>query len=364
MIFLQRLSLFQFKNYGRRSFEFPARITGIHGRNGAGKTNLLDAIYYLCFTRSYFTRSEQYNVQQGQSGFRIEGTFLLLDQPEEAVCILRENGRKEFSINGQPYERFSQHIGRYPCVVIAPDDSVLITGGSEERRKFIDSILCQLDPAYLQHLIRYQKILQQRNSLLKGFAETGTKNEELLTVLDDQLAEQGQPVFEKRKEFMLAFLPRVKSEYLEIAMQPEPLNLFYESELMNSTMLELLRAQRSRDYMLCRTQSGIHRDDLVIQLGEQEFKSIASQGQRKSLLFALKIAELKVLEEEKKFPPLLLLDDVFEKLDEDRILNLLKKVCLENQGQVFITDTSEERLREKLTQLDTEFHMTGISIPG
>ncbi len=357
MLQLQDITLVQFKNYSNRTFEFSTRITGICGRNGAGKTNLLDAVYYLCFTKSYFSRAEQYNVQQGSTGFRIEGNFILNDEAEKAVCVLREPGKKEFSVNDRPYDKFSRHIGRYPCVVIAPDDAILVTGSSEERRKFIDSILSQLDPDYLQHLISYMKVLQQRNALLKKFAETGQRDHSLLDVFDSQLITHGVPVFEKRKAFMFAFLPLVKKKYQEISRQTEDLNLFYDSELHNAGFEELLVAQRQRDFVLLRTGSGIHRDELSIYLGDQDFKSIASQGQRKSLLFALKLAEMKMLGEKKHFPPLLLLDDVFEKLDEDRIGNLLKKVCVENEGQVFITDTHEERLREHLEALQLTFNI-------
>jgi DNA replication and repair protein RecF len=360
MLKVTRLSLLQFKNYSNRSFEFSVRITGICGRNGAGKTNLLDAVYYLCFTKSYFSRSEQYNVQQGFSGFRLEGEFELFGQAEKAVCILRETGKKEFIVNEQAYSKFSQHIGRYPCVVIAPDDSILITGGSEERRKFIDSVISQLDPDYLQHLIRYNRILQQRNSLLRTFAEGAARDPELLDVLDRQLAEQGTPVFEKRKEFILSFLPMVKKEYQEISMQVEPLTLIYESQLLGSSFEELLASQRHRDLTLVRSTCGIHRDELSIRLGEQDFRSIASQGQRKSLLFALKLAELKVLQSKKHFPPILLLDDVFEKLDEERVMNLLRKVCEENEGQVLITDTHEDRLVKHLEDVGAEFEIIRI----
>ena len=360
MLKVTRLSLLQFKNYSNRSFEFNGRITGICGRNGAGKTNLLDAIYYLCFTKSYFSRSEQYNVQQGTSGFRLEGDFSVFEQPEKAVCILRETGKKDFFINEQAYSKFSKHIGRYPCVVIAPDDAVLITGGSEERRKFIDSVISQLDPVYLEHLIRYTKILQQRNSLLRSFAEGGERDPELLDVLDRQLVDEGTPVFEKRKEFILSFLPMVKKEYQEISMQVEPLTLIYESQLLGSSFEELLASQRHRDLALVRTTCGIHRDELSLRLGEQDFKSIASQGQRKSLLFALKLAEIKVIQAIKHFPPLLLLDDVFEKLDEGRVINLLKKVCVENEGQVFITDTHEERLVKHLEDAGAAFEIIKI----
>lgn len=357
MLRLQYISLTQFKNYNNRSFDFTERIIGICGKNGVGKTNLLDAIHYLCFTKSYFTRLDAVNVQQGQTGFRLEGRFQLWDKPENTVCILRETGRKEFLVNETVYEKFSRHIGHYPCVIIAPDDAQLITGGSEERRRFLDALLSQLDADYLQHLITYNKILIQRNSLLRAFAEMDNKDPALLDVLDEQLMKPGAYIFNKRKEFLVSFLPVVKHVYNDIARKPEDVTLFYESELLQSTFAELLGATRQKDCLVQRTTAGIHRDDLEINLDKQLFRNIASQGQRKSLLFALKLAEMEVLKKEKGFAPLLLLDDVFEKLDEDRIANLLQKVCVENEGQVFITDTNEKRLRSHLSELNVAFEI-------
>ncbi len=371
MLRLSQISVFQFKNYQNRSFAFRERVVGIYGNNGVGKTNLLDAIHYLCFTKSYFTRQDSNNVKQGCNGFRVEGQGELNGKPEKAVCILRETGRKEFSVNDEAYEKFSRHIGRYPCVVIAPDDAELITGDSRERRTFLDELLSQLDADYLQDLITYTRVLQQRNSLLKRFAETNTRDEALLDVLDEQLLKPGEQIFAKRRDFLLRFLPAVKQFYLEIARQPgdsesiktvpqEPVQLVYDSELLTGSFRELLKVSRQRDLFSQRTNTGIHRDDLEIQLGTQPFKTIASQGQRKSLLFALKLAEMDSLRKEKGFPPLLLLDDVFEKLDEERIGNLLHKVCVENEGQVFITDTHEVRLKEHLERLGVGFQLIGL----
>lgn len=355
MLSLQSISLYQFKNYTNQSFSFPKRITGICGKNGIGKTNLLDAIYYLCFTKSYFTRLDSGNVQQGKAGFRIEGDFSLWDKPEKAVCILRENNRKEFSLNGETYDKFSKHIGHYPCVIIAPDDAILITGGSEERRKFLDSLLSQLDAVYLQHLIAYTKLLQQRNALLKSFAEKNEKDFSLLDVLDQQLVIPANYIFNKRKTFLVSFLPAVNHLYHEIARQDEDILLVYESQLLTASCEELLKASRQKDCLAVRTTCGIHRDEIDISLGNQPFRNIASQGQRKSLLFALKLAEMEILKKEKNFSPLLLLDDVFEKLDEERIANLLEKVCMQNEGQVFITDTNEERLKNHLEKIGADF---------
>lgn len=356
-LFVQSISAFQFKNYYQQEFQFTENIVGICGRNGVGKTNLLDAIHYLCFTKSYFTR-ESLVTQHGQLGFRIEGHLRVHDKEEKAVCILRETGKKEFSVEGELYTKFSKHIGRYPCVVIAPDDVQLIIGNSDARRKFIDTLLSQLDNTYLQSLINYTKILQQRNSFLRNYNE-GFAHRDLsvLDVLDGQLSKEGNAIFEKRRDFLLGFLPVVKKLYNEISQQYEAINLFYETELQTSSLEELLKVNRNKDLLVQRTSAGIHRDDLLFNLGGQPFKSIASQGQRKSLLFALKLAEMEALKEEKKRSPLLLLDDVFEKLDDERINNLLLQVTSENEGQIFITDTNCQRLKEQLEKLKRPFQM-------
>src|SRR5437762_3299708 len=222
MLRLNSISLVQFKNYRNRSMQFTERIVGISGPNGVGKTNLLDAIHYLCFTKSYFTRIDAQNILKGHEGFRLAGEFRTWDKSEQAVCILRETGKKEFSVNDRSYEKLSQHIGHYPCVIIAPDDIQIITGGSEERRRFVDTLLSQLDAGYLQLLIIYNKVLQQRNSLLRSLAETGVRagrtgysdtNLSVLTVLDEQLVKPGEKIFERRKRFLVSFLPLVKQMY-------------------------------------------------------------------------------------------------------------------------------------------------------
>lgn len=348
---LESISIFQFKNYFHQEFHFSERIVGICGRNGVGKTNLLDAIHYLCFTKSYFSRQDQMNILQGHEGFRLEGCFDLNGKNEKAVCILRETGKKEFSVNDNLYTKFSKHIGRYPCVIIAPDDIQLIIGSSEERRKFIDTLLSQLDHEYLQSLINYTKILQQRNSFLRSFNEGFGRDLSVLDILDEQLSKEGNFIFGRRREFLVKFLPIVKQLYNDISQKYENISLVYESEMHHISLDELLKQNRQKDLIVQRTSGGIHRDDLLFQLGAQPFKTIASQGQRKSLLFALKLAEMEIIKEEKKLSPVLLLDDVFEKLDEERIGNLLMRVCSDKETQIFITDTSCSRLRQQLEKL-------------
>ena len=351
MLRIKDITLIQFKNYPEASFRFQERIIGICGNNGVGKTNLLDALYYLCFTKSYFTRSDQLSVHKGAAGFRIEAHLEKEGSATEIVCILRETGKKEFLADGEAYEKLSRHIGRFPCVIIAPDDIQIITGGSEERRRFLDALLSQLDPVYLQNLIDYNKILQQRNGFLKSLTERKLSDRSLLDVYDAQLIRPGAWLFDRRHRFLQDFLPLAGRFYTLIAGSEEPVSLGYESQLLFSSFGDLLRQSLERDIYLQRTGSGIHKDDIGISYAGQPFKSIASQGQRKSLLFALKLAEYETLKKEKGFPPLLLLDDVFEKLDEGRMHNLLDRVCMQDEGQIFITDTHAGRIRQQLDRL-------------
>jgi DNA replication and repair protein RecF len=360
LLLLNNISLTQFKNYQLQQYPFTERIVGICGSNGVGKTNLLDAIYYCCFTKSYFTRSDSQNILHGESGFRIEAHFTVQGEPLKVVCVLRETGRKEFSVNDDPYEKFATHIGKLPCVIIAPDDVQIITGGSEERRRLLDALLCQLDATYLQQLMDYNKVLQQRNGFLKSMAEKRITDFKLLDVYDEQLAHYGDYVSRKRNEFLLDFLPLVTKFYNQIAGLTEPLALTYESQLHNSSFPQLLHRLRQKDVLLQRTTGGIHRDDINTQLNNQPFKTLASQGQRKSLLFAMKLAEFETLKQTKQFPPLLLLDDVFEKLDAGRMHNLLDYVCVQNAGQVFITDTHPERIKQHFDTLEVPFQLINL----
>lgn len=360
MLRIQEISLVQFKNYEQASFRFHQRIVGICGNNGVGKTNLLDALYYLCFTKSYFSRGDQANVLRGAQGFRLEGHFDNAGEHASVVCILRGNGKKEFLADGIPYEKFSRHIGRFPCVIIAPDDIQIITGASEERRRFLDALLSQLDPAYLQNLIDYNRILQQRNSFLKSLTERRLTDKSLLEVYDEQLAPQGSWLFERRRVFLQELLPLAGKFYTQIAGAEEPLTLDYDSALLHTPFRRLLREGLEKDLYLQRTGSGIHRDDIEIGFAGVPFKSMASQGQRKSLLFALRLAEYETLKAAKGFAPILLLDDVFEKLDEQRMHNLLDKVCLQDDGQVFITDTHPERIQREMDKIGVSFELITI----
>jgi DNA replication and repair protein RecF len=339
------------------SFSFSERIVCISGQNGVGKTNLLDAIYYLCFTKSHFVKSDQQNAYYGAQGFRIEGSFDLNGEIEKAVCILRESGKKEFLINESVYERFSHHIGKFPCMIIAPDDVEIITGGSDERRRFVDALMCQLDAKYLQNLLEYTRILAQRNGFLKSLTESKNYDQELLQVYDEQLCNSGTYIFEKRESLLDRLLPLIKSFYKDIAGTQEAIDLSYYSQLFQDPFKDLLIQSRAKDLLSQRSNAGIHKDDIEISFHDQSFKNMASQGQRKSLLFALKLAEFEILNKEKQFAPILLLDDVFEKLDEERMKNLLYWVCIRNSGQVFITDTHDDRIKQHISALSLSYQL-------
>lgn len=367
MLRIRHISVTQFKNYKTSAFSFQKKVIGICGANGTGKTNLLDAIHYLCFTKSYFTSTDSQAVMQGSRGFRIAGDFDIETGTAKVVAILRESGKKELSFNEEQYTRMSMHIGKLPAVMIAPDDVAIITGGSEERRKLFDVLLCQLDPEYLQQLMIYNKVLQQRNSLLKQLAEQRKTDDTLMDVIDLQLATAGAFVYNIRRSFLNGFLTMATAHYHTIAQSDEAVQLSYESQLHESNNADtfiyfkkLLLESRGRDMLLQRTANGIHRDDIKLQLNEQPFKQSASQGQRKSLLFALKLTEFEMLQQHKGFAPILLLDDVFEKLDNNRMMNLLQEVCIEKKGQVFITDTHYDRLESQLTAIGCDFEILEV----
>ncbi|MGC4103656.1 DNA replication/repair protein RecF [Ferruginibacter sp.] len=361
MLRVNKISITQYKNYDFAAFDLTERVIGICGLNGMGKTNLLDAIYYCCFTKSYFTKTDALTVQFSKDGFRLEAMLENNAVPEKLVCIHRGVGKKELLLNDVAYEKMSQHIGKFPAVMVAPDDIELVTGGGEERRRYMDTVISQMDAGYLLQLIQYNKVLQQRNSLLKRFAEQGKTDWPLLEVLDEQLVAPGNFIYNQRKQFTADLIPLVQQFYNQIAGNNETVTLQYESQLNNSDLAAVLNNWRQKDFILQRTNGGIHKDDIAMQLNGQLFKNTASQGQRKSLLFALKLAEFELLKRNKGFAPLLFLDDVFEKLDDNRMQHLLAWVCNENTGQVFITDTHRERLQQAFNSLAVKYQL--IELP-
>lgn len=342
-MFLTSLKLLNFKNYRQAAFEFTRKFVLINGPNGSGKTNLIDAIYYLCLCRSYFTRSDNLSPRHGENFFRLDGDFRNAD--EFTITCKFQNNKKEFFKNNAVYDRLSDHIGLIPVVMIAPDDIAIINDGSEERRRFLDAALSQHNHEYLRQLIIYNKVLQQRNAALKRFYEERRMDDALLGVLNHQLATAGNVIYEIRKDYIAGFTEIFKKHYLAISGQTEIPGIVYESQLHEGDQLHLLLHNVKTDLEAQRTTFGIHKDDLVFSLDAFLLRDTGSQGQIKSFLIALKLAQFEMIRNATGKQPVLLLDDVFEKLDKNRLHVLFNMLTSSEFGQIFITDADEERSR-------------------
>jgi DNA replication and repair protein RecF len=356
---INHINLTQFRNAHSAAFSFENRITAICGLNGTGKTNLLDAVYYLCFTKSYFNKTDSSAVEKGSNGFGLHGSFSLSTNIIPVSIILRESGKKELLVDQEPITPFSSHIGKFPVVFIAPDDVILITGASEERRKFIDTLLCQLDQDYLLQLIRYNKFLQDRNKYLKNVAGS-IVDTILLDSFDEQLVQSGIFLLKKRTAFLEGFIQSVVDSFAFISTAKEKPSLLYMPSTSVAEYQSAMQKARQKDILLQRTSVGVHRDDIDIVMNEMPFKQAASQGQKKSMLFALKLASFNVLKLHFGYEPILLLDDIFEKLDQERLSRLLDWVCIQNNGQVILTDTHHERVNDALSDISLPFQLINL----
>ena len=345
-MYLQQLKLTQFKNYTRQQLDFSARLNAFVGMNGMGKTNLLDAIYYLCMCKSHFGTNDRDVVQHEQEFLRLEGYFIKNDKREKVVAKVIPRKKKEFERNDVAYSRLSEHIGLLPVVFIAPDDTYLAKEGSEARRRFLDNTLSQLDREYLRQLIIYNKVIKQRNAALKNFAAERYFDPALLLIYDDQLLEPAAVIHQKRMEWMAIFNPLFEEYYRVISGDREAVGVRYRSQLTDADFKTLLDEVQEKDRILQRSTVGIHRDDLVFTINDYPLKKFSSQGQLKSFVLALKLAQYELLRRDKSIPPLLLLDDVFDKLDRSRVQQLLQLILEKDFGQIFITDTHESRLAE------------------
>lgn len=357
MSFLSSISLTQFRNYDLQSFSFDAKVVGITGKNGIGKTNLLDAIYYLCFTKSYFQSKEINNVQQGKEGFRVEGHFNLPEQEEgQSTCIVWKEGKKKITEKGVLVERVTDYIGKHTALMIAPDDIELINGASEVRRKFVDGLLAQADSNYLELLLVYQKVLAQRNAYLKQTPAYHIQAD-LLEVYDDQLARSGSYLIEKRTE-LSGQLPELVCRFYEsIALHSEDIGIEYKPSIAQAEQLkELLIYNRRKDIEARRTTAGPHTEDWTILLNGNPCKTHASQGQKKSLLISMKLAQLEWLRQLGK-SPIILLDDIFEKLDQERLSRFFSLLQQLDIAQIFMTHTQEEGINNLAAP-----HFAGVQI--
>jgi DNA replication and repair protein RecF len=352
---LQRLTLYQFKNYDEVNFEANARIVCFLGANGSGKTNLLDAIYYLCTCKSYFNPIDSQNIAFNQQQFAITGEFTKAEQQEHVVCAVKRNQRKVFKRNHKEYERLLEHIGLLPCIIITPYDIELIWEGSEVRRRFLDSTISQLSKAYLEELVAYNHALLQRNTVLKTYSGNAHFPEEFIELWDMQLIQRGTFIYEKRTEFLKTFTAIFNRVYNELCGGAETVSIVYESELLSNSMEEILRDNRKRDRQMERTTAGVHRDDLSFLINGHPLKKFASQGQQKTFLFALKFAQYLVIREHMQINPMLLLDDFFDKMDERRVSNMLDWMERQGMGQIFITDTGLRRVPEMLSARGMDF---------
>ena len=353
---LKRISILNYKNLEQAELSFSRKMNCIIGKNGMGKTNLLDAVYYLSFCKSATNPIDSQNIRHDQDFFVIQGFYETdTQEPEEVYCGLKRKQKKQFKRNKKEYTRLSDHIGFIPLVLVSPADSLLIAGGSEERRRFMDVVISQFDREYLEALIRYNKALMQRNTLLKSDIEP---EEELMAVWEEMMATAGTVVYQKRKAFIDEFIPVFQSYYAYISQDREEVSLAYESHAAQGDLLQLIQESRQRDRIMGYSLKGVHKDDLVMQLGEFPIKREGSQGQNKTYLIALKLAQFEFLKRTgSQTTPLVLLDDIFDKLDASRVEQIVKLVAGDNFGQIFITDTNRDHLDKILKKIDGDYKL-------
>lgn len=351
---LERLSILNYKNIEQAELSLSPKINCFLGSNGMGKTNLLDAIYYLSFCKSHSNPIDSQNICHDAEFAVIQGWYELEGKQEEFFCSLRRKQKKQFKRNKKEYERLSDHIGVLPLIIVSPSDTELINGGSDERRKFVDQFLSQFDKEYLHSLIRYNKALQQRNALLKT---EGVIDETLLELWDEQLTEEGRIIYKKRKDFIEEFIPTFQKFYDFICLSNEKVALKYESHFDNDDFSALLKQRRAKDKIVGYTTVGIHKDDLDMEMDGYSIKRVGSQGQNKTYVVALKLAQFDFLRKATSTTPILLLDDIFDKLDSSRVEQIVKLVLDKDFGQIFVTDTNREHLDEILSHTSSNYHL-------
>lgn len=356
-IHLQRLSVLQFRNHREAALALGPQVNCITGPNGTGKTNLLDAVHYLGLCKSYFEPQDSHNVLNGEDFFLIKGDLATDEGVDSLACSVRKGVRKVFSRNKKEYDRLSDHVGRLPVVMITPYDGLLVLEGSDVRRRFLDGLIAQFDRAYLETLVRYNRALAHRNVLLKDMAQGRGGGRAITEPWDEQLVVHGEAVHVVRRNFMEELVPLLSSHYAGITSGPESVELTYRSELGERSMRDILDAHWQRDLSAEHTTGGVHKDDLVFTIGGQPLKRFGSQGQQKTYLIALKLAQFDLTAQRSGKRPILLLDDIFDKIDPLRMRHLLKLLGGGRFGQVIITDTDAARLHKALDglPLDTRF---------
>jgi DNA replication and repair protein RecF len=343
-MFIRNLIVVNYKNLIQADLQFSSKLNCFIGNNGVGKTNLLDCLYYLSFCKSYFNLPDSQNVRHQEDFFVIQGKYDSADEPEDIYCGFKAGHKKIFRRNKKEYERLSDHIGLIPLVMISPADGALIQGGSEERRRFMDSVISQYDRQYLEWLLKYNRALLQRNNLLKYFALNRQFDADSLDVWNEQLIHTGEKIYQKRAGFLEAILPVFQNYYDFICQGNEKVQLEYQSQLHEGNFRKSLENSVARDSVLQYTSVGIHKDDLDLKIGDRPIRKLGSQGQNKTYLISLKFAQFDFISSVNKVKPILLLDDIFDKLDSSRVGQIVKLVSDSNFGQIFITDTNREHL--------------------
>ncbi|CAM4034285.1 DNA replication/repair protein RecF [Gillisia limnaea] len=356
-MFLKTLSLVNYKNFTTASFDFDSKINCLVGHNGVGKTNVLDSIYHLSFGKSYFNPITSQNINHDAEFFVIDGTLEKNDREEHILVSAKRGQKKVIKRNNKAYEKFSEHIGFIPAVIISPGDRDLIIEGSETRRKFMDGVISQSDQEYLNALIQYGKVVAQRNALLKFFAANSKFDRDTLDIYNAQMNDLGNLLFEKRKVFLEEFIPIFDKRYAEITNQKERVAIEYKSQLFEKPISELLDQNLQKDMMLQYTSVGLHKDDLSFEIEGHPIKKFGSQGQQKSFLIALKLAQFDFIKKLSKSSPLLLLDDIFDKLDEQRVAHIVTLVAENELGQIFISDTHPDRTEKVVKESNQSYKM-------
>jgi DNA replication and repair protein RecF len=362
---LKKLALTNFKNYELNELEFSPKINCFVGNNGVGKTNILDAIHYLSLTKSFFNNIDSISIRHGEDYFIIQGTFVRDGEEDQIYCAFQKQKQKLLKRNGKEYQKLSDHVGRYPVVMISPADSALITEGSEDRRRFMNKIISQYSAEYLDSVLRYSKALQQRNKVLKDLNSSGNFDADILSVWDAQLVKYGTMVYKERDVLINELIPVFQEYYSFISSDNESVRLKYRSHLSEGSFTENLLNSVTKDRYLEYTTVGIHKDDLLLEMNDFPVKTLGSQGQQKSYLVALKLAKFDYIKHKAGFAPILLLDDIFDKFDSERVEQIIKLVGNDRFGQIFITDTHQNRLQDILSSHKTDyklFHISGNSV--
>ena len=351
-VFLKKISIINYKNILDKEYELDPKINCFVGDNGVGKTNILDAVYHLSMGKSYFNVKNDQLINRGKDYMLVDGVFELNNKNESIVFSLKIGEKKVLKRNGKPYKKFSNHIGLIPVVLISPYDNDLINEGSSERRKFIDSIISQNDKEYLINLIAYTRVIQNRNKLLKQYNRSVDFDLDTIKVYDDQIYKLSEPIFKARDKFIKEFTHLVLEKYKHISDDKEKISIEYKSDLINNNIENLIKDSFQKDVILQYTSVGLHKDDFVFNIDENRIKRFGSQGQQKSFLIALKLAQFDYLKNETGNSPILLMDDVFDKLDLMRVKRIVEIVNSTNFGQLFLSDTDKERIEKVLSSLN------------